>query len=258
MCTVTFIARKRGYLLGMNRDENRARPEGLPPGLHRMNGHRAIYPSEPGGGTWIGLNDEGVTLALINCYFVSSRVSNHAMSRGEIIPSMSGVESRESVDMLFAELRLCRINPFRLVGIFPKSLEVAEWQWDLKELARKDHPWRSQQWISSGFDEPMAQKIRSRSFRGFLREDSAGTSAWLDRVHSSHTPECGPFSTCMHRDDAATVSYTRIRVSSSNASLKHTCHAPCETSRRTPPSSLVLGRTGAAQISGTRVQMRLV
>src|SRR5689334_4291843 len=31
MCTVTFIARQRGYCLGMNRDEKLARPIGLPP-----------------------------------------------------------------------------------------------------------------------------------------------------------------------------------------------------------------------------------
>jgi hypothetical protein len=228
MCTVTLIAREQGYLLGMNRDEKRSRPNGLPPSERRIDGHRVIYPSEPGGGTWVSLNDLGVTLALINWYSVSRRVTTNPVSRGEIIPSTSAAVSPEIVDIGFSKLPLTRINPFRLIGIFPQSKEVLEWRWDLSKLARKAHHWRSQQWISSGFDEPTAQKIRSRTFKQFLTQGSAVTPDWLRRLHSSHTPECGPFSTCMHRSDAVTVSYTQISVSHNKASLKHISAAPCE------------------------------
>src|SRR5690349_8923743 len=199
MCTVTFIARKKGYLLGMNRDEKRVRPKGLPPDESRIDGHRVIYPSEPNGGTWICLNDSGTTLALINWYSVARRVTNNPVSRGKIIPSMHAAESSVFVDIAFSKLPLPRINPFRLIGIFPQSQEVIEWQWDLSQLVREAHHWRSQQWISSGFDEPTAQTIRSQTFKQFLTQRSAGTSDWLRRLHASHTSECGAFSTCMHR-----------------------------------------------------------
>ena len=176
MCTVSFIARKKGYLLGMNRDEKRSRPKGLPPSESRIDGHCVTYPSEPNGGTWISLNDSGATLALINWHSVARRVTTDSVSRGEIIPSMNAAESSESVDLVFPELPLSRINPFRLIGIFPQSQEVLEWEWDLSQLVRKAHNWRSQQWISSGFDEPMAQTIRSETFKQFLTQRSAGTS----------------------------------------------------------------------------------
>jgi len=228
MCTVTLIARKRGYLLGMNRDEKRARPKGLPPSEKRINGLRIIYPFEPSGGTWISLNDSGVAFALINWYSVSRRITTNPVSRGEVIPSMSTADSAEFVEVGLAKLPLPSINPFRLIGIFPECKEVLEWQWDLSQLVRKAHHWRSQQWISSGFDEPTAQIIRSQTFAKFLSQSTAGTSDWLRRLHASHTPECGPFSTCMHRSDAVTVSYTQISVSSSKASLHHICGAPCE------------------------------
>jgi uncharacterized protein with NRDE domain len=70
MCTVTFIARRNGYALGMNRDEKLTRPAGLPPRLTHLNGRTIIAPSEPSGGTWIGVNDTGATFALINWYSV--------------------------------------------------------------------------------------------------------------------------------------------------------------------------------------------
>ena len=228
MCTVTFIARKKGYLLGMNRDEKRSRPKGLPPRERSIAGRRLIYPSEPNGGTWISLNDSGVTLALINWYSVPQRVPTKPVSRGEIIPSITTADSSEVVDIAFSKLQLAHVNPFRLIGIFPDSKAIMEWRWNLSQLARKAHHWRSQQWISSGFDEPTAQTIRSQTFNQFLTQPSAGRSDWLRRLHTSHTPGYGPFSTCMHRSDAVTVSYTQVSVSPSKASLHHICGAPCE------------------------------
>src|ERR1043166_6394293 len=40
MCTVSFIAREDGYLLGMNRDEKLTRPAGQPPQRHHVRGQK--------------------------------------------------------------------------------------------------------------------------------------------------------------------------------------------------------------------------
>ena len=66
MCTVTLVAQRNGYVLGMNRDEKLSRVAALPPKAFRLGHRTALFPSEPSGGTWIGVNDAGVTLALIN------------------------------------------------------------------------------------------------------------------------------------------------------------------------------------------------
>jgi hypothetical protein len=227
MCTVTFLPRRAGYALGMNRDEQLTRDLGLPPATRWTNGRHVIHPSEPGGGTWIALNDAGTCLALINWYSVTARVSSKAVSRGEVVNSASHAESREQVDAALAHLPLARINPFRLIGVFPEAREIAEWQWDLERLVRTLHRWRAQQWISSGFDEPAAQRIRSQSFRRAQRQPSAGRLDWLRRLHRSHAPESGPFATCMHRADAATVSYTEVTVSPRDAALRYHAGAPC-------------------------------
>ena len=95
---------------------------------------------------------------------------------------------------------------------------------------RKKHPWHSQQWISSGFDEPTAQRVRSATFRRALQQKSVGTVNWLRRLHRSHLPACGPFSTCMHRADAATVSCTEVAVSSRAVRMSYHTAAPCKES----------------------------
>ena len=79
MCTVTFMPRRTGYCLAMNRDEKRTRPEGCLQPREILVAIGVIYPSEPGGGTWIALNDSGVSLALINWYSVASE-SNETRS----------------------------------------------------------------------------------------------------------------------------------------------------------------------------------
>ena len=232
MCTVTFIARPRGYCLGTNRDEKLTHPAGLPPKRKAVNGRAVLAPSEPGGGTWIAVNDQGATLALINWYSIAARVGGKAVSRGEVVNSVSGAASPDFTEAALARLLLNKINPFRLIGAFPASREIIEWRWDLKTLVRKNHRWKSQQWISSGFDEPTAQRVRSKTFQQAQRQKSTGSLDWLRRLHRSHSPQTGPLSTCMHRAGAATVSYTEVTVSGREALMRYHAGAPCQSSSR--------------------------
>jgi hypothetical protein len=227
MCTVTFIPRPAGYYLAMNRDEQLTRVAGLPLAERIINGRRVICPSEPGGGTWIALNDSRITFALVNWYSVTARVKDNSISRGEIVNMVSASTSFDHANAALVSLPLKRVNPFRLIGIFPEAREIMEWQWDLKNLVRNNHRWKSQQWISSGFDEPTAQRMRSKTFRLAQREYSAGTLPWLRRLHRSHLPGAGPFSTCMHRADAGTVSYTEIGVMHNRMTIRYNGNAPC-------------------------------
>ncbi len=227
MCTVTFIARRHGYALGMNRDEKLTRVTALPAARHRLGEGDALFPSEPNGGTWIGVNDSGATLALINWYSVAARVAGKTFSRGEVVKSVLPSASPAGVDAALAEVSLIRVNPFRLIGVFPKAKTVVEWRWDLRQLKRFSHTWQTNIWISSGFDEPGAQRTRGNYFTEALRQSSAGSTEWLRRLQRSHSPERGPYSICMHRDDAATVSYSEVTVSRLAATMRYTPGAPC-------------------------------
>jgi hypothetical protein len=227
MCTVTFIAQRNGYCLGMNRDEKLTRADGLPPTRKKINGRAVLCPSEPSGGTWIAVNDSGACFALINWYSVPARIERSTVSRGEVVKAVGAADSAEFVNARLSQLLLKRINPFRLIGIFPDLGEIVEWRWNLKRLVRKKARWRTQQWISSGFDEPAAQRARGREFRHALQRTSEPRLSWLRKLHSSHTPRIGPLSTCMHRSDAATVSYTEITVSSRTATMRYKAGAPC-------------------------------
>jgi len=226
MCTVSFIARKHGYALAMNRDEKLSRAKGLPPKRHTIASRTILAPTEPGGGMWIALNDVGVTFALINWYAIPLRPAARTVSRGEVVSAVCAASSPAATQLILNQLPLPRMNAFRLIGIFPASQKIIQWQWNLKKLVRRTHRWEPQIWISSGFDEPVAQRIRSETFQQARQQKSAGSLGWLRRLHSSQKPEPGPFAICMRRADAATVSYTETVVDSSEAVMRHQNAAP--------------------------------
>ncbi len=228
MCTVTFWPRKRGYILGMNRDEQRSRPHGLPPGEFDVSGRRVFHPREPSGGTWIAANETGTAFALINWYSIAARVHGESVSRGQVILALRDADSPEEAASRLRTLPLSSMNPFRLIGFFKSQAVVWEWRWNRDELLSERHAWEPAQWASSGYDEPAAQRTRSEAFCAARREPDAGSVTWLRRLHSSHGGEPGPFSTCMHRPDAVTVSYTEIEDSDVGIAMRGTERALCE------------------------------
>jgi hypothetical protein len=129
------------------------------------------------------------------------------------------------------------------VGVFDRGRTLREWRWDRERRELLWHAPEPRQWISSGLDEPEAQRRRGAVFTSQLTARNAGSVAWLRALHASHEPACGPFSTCMHRADAVTVSYTEIAVSPRGVAMTHVTGPPCEaaeerkSARRQAPSS---------------------
>jgi len=230
MCTVTFLACKHGYALGMNRDEKKSRAAGLPPRLHELGGRKVLAPTEASGGMWISLNDAGVCCALINWHSVTRRADQPAASRGEVVRAAAAADDEAAVRAALKACELARTNPFRLITIVPEERAIMEWRWDLRELAEQRHPWETRQWISSGFDEARAQVVRSAAFQARLAAANDGSvdENFLRALHASHEPERGPFSTCMHREDARTVSYTEVTVRLGAGSMRHAPGSLCE------------------------------
>jgi Transport and Golgi organisation 2 len=226
MCTVSFSPNSRGFYLLMNRDEKRNRVTALPPKIVDLRNHRAIYPYESSGGTWIAANDAGVCLALINWHRIEREPVGEIVSRGRIISELAGkVDSAEIANGL-TNLRLKEIRPFRLITIVLKEKAVTEWRWNLELLVECKHPWSSQHWFSSGFDEAKAEAVR----RDICKKRSADSIEQLRALHRSHAPRRGPFSICMHRDDAATVSYTEVTVDDETVTMRYKPGSPCSDS----------------------------
>ena len=257
MCTVTFVPRRRGYLLGMNRDEKLTRPLALPPSLHGVGRRQALFPTEPTGGTWIGVNDARVSFALVNWYEINEQVKGTATSRGEVVRQLLATTNTTEAKQRLADLPLRATNPFRLLGVFPEPGVIFEWRWNLSELTSHRHDWTAAPWISSGHDESGAQRDRGAVFRKALADSTAGSRGWLRRLHQSHGAECGPYSHCMHRPDAATVSYTEVEVVTTTATVLYSAGNPCSAPEQTEHriKFVSVEERGAAEF-GNRYRLR--
>jgi len=223
----------------MNRDEKRDRFAALSPEVVELERHRAIFPREPTGGTWVSANDAGVCLALINWYRIEHKSKNDTLSRGLVIKTLAGKSTANEIATAVKKLPIRKLRPFRLIAIVPWERRVIEWRWNLQRLAIRNYEWQRQHWFSSGFDERRAGLERQRVCDA---KDEPESLSWLRRLHRSHAPKRGPFSICMHRSDAATVSYTEVSISASRATMRYKA-GPCCSNERMISRTILLHRS---------------
>ena len=211
----------------MNRDEKRDRLVALAPAVVELESHRAVFPRERTGGTWISANDSGVCLALINWHRIERKPKNDTLSRGLVVKELAGKSTAKEIATAVKKLSIGKLRPFRLIAILPGERRVIEWRWNLQRLVIRNHEWQRQHWFSSGFDEHRAEVERQRVCAAANDQQSAESLTWLRQLHRSHAPTRGPFSICMHRVDASTVSYTEISVTEKLASMRYASGPPC-------------------------------
>jgi len=226
MCTLTFLPATDGYLAGMNRDELVSRPQALPPAVFERSGFPALYPRESSGGTWFACNSAGNALALLNWNAIATRLGPKQLSRGILIPELIFELNSEATDRRLSMLNLKPLHPFRLVGIFRQERTLCEWRWNGAAIHRQTFPWDRRHWFSSSLSDCQAEVVRGAICLATSPEDAA--SDWLGRLHRSHVPGPGPYSVCVHRPDAATVSYTELETSSTNSTLRYLAGSPCQ------------------------------
>lgn len=227
MCTLTFIPKPQGYLLGMNRDERITREVALAPVESSTSRLPAVYPRENGGGTWIGSNAPGITFCLLNQNpGPQSQVKER--SRGEIIPALMESARFPEAMRRFQRLDMGGMLPFVLVGFFPAEQIISQCQWDGNELRFLRVGWDVRHWFSSGVSDEMARKVRGSTCYEAWRRRDAGSAEWLRGLHASHSPVRGSFSICVHRPDAATVSYTEVAFSGGDLTMRYHAGHPCQ------------------------------
>jgi len=84
VCTVSIVPVVDGCRVMCNRDERRTRAVAQPPRTWPTEVSWATYPQDPvSGGTWIGVNDDGLVVALLNRMVGSAklRTAPHSFER---------------------------------------------------------------------------------------------------------------------------------------------------------------------------------
>lgn len=213
MCTVTWLRHNHGdYAVFFNRDEQRRRATAHPPAVHNTGGVRYLAALDgEAGGTWLAANEHGLTLGLLN-YYEAEHVwrACQPRSRGLLVLSLIDEPELDEVTRRVRDLRADEYHPFILVAFDRRTTRAHTWDGrriGVRDLGEEDLPLST-----SSFDTPSVLARRGTAFRR-LRETQHGlTPASLQQFHDSHDPHGGAYSVCMSRQDAHTVSFSRVRV----------------------------------------------
>jgi hypothetical protein len=224
MCTVSWSPSADGYTLCFNRDERHTRRPALPPLAREARGVEFIAPLDGDfGGTWLAVNEFGLTLGLLNRYRVTGYVPPaEPLSRGTLIPELIASRSACAALALLEGRNLERFQPFSLVALEPRQpARLAAW--DGAALTALTHRAPGLILTSSSVTEPEVALARRAAFAAL----ALITPATLATLHASHLPERGRCSICMHRDDAETQSFSAVTVGPEEIAMAHVPDAPC-------------------------------
>ena len=208
MCTLTWKHEEAdgGYHVFFNRDERKTRLPEFGPSVIEENGVRMIAPRDADhGGTWLVVNDRGVTFALLNHYDLSSKrpAPERPLSRGRL-PLQLGSEEGASLE----SMTLDRYRPFHLVRVAPGEA-TRHWIWDgsslhASRLSENDRPL-----TTSSFDSGRAIALRDQAFKDLGPDPDVKA---LMAFHHGGSVHGAAYGVLMKRDDAQTMSISHIHV----------------------------------------------
>lgn len=232
MCTVTWVHDDCGYQLFCNRDEKLTRGVANPPGLSLRDGISFLAPQDADfGGTWISVNEFGVSVCLLNGAIAMDQGNSagpsarRLKSRGLLLVGLAAAESIAAVSALVSKADLFAYAPFTLAVLERSNRSaVIEWNGFAKAISTADEP--QLPLTSSSFDTDGVRSERRREYRRHVKLEKPDAGALL-KFHRSHRMQPGAYSICMHRPDAETVSFSRITVTRAAAEFFYSPAAPC-------------------------------
>lgn len=226
MCTMTWFTKADGYELFFNRDERLSRSQAALPTVQTTLGVNHISPTDAdAGGTWISINEYGITVCLLNHYqFEQIATYKDWISRGEIVRKFSPTIDIASAAEEFATMLLDDYRAFRMFMIDRRgNNRLCVWDGHTARVEQNVSTPKS----SSSVDAKHVKEVRKRLFENLYLGESQDSQAYIN-YHASHLPNRSQESVCMHRDDAKTVSLSHVSVSATAACFAYADGSPCE------------------------------
>ncbi|HSE26136.1 MAG TPA: NRDE family protein, partial [Pyrinomonadaceae bacterium] len=229
MCTLSWIHREDGYLLLFNRDELRTRKPASAPRIEQRNGVEFIAPLDGDhGGSWIAVNQFGLTLCLLNRFDDSpGGIIREYTSRGLLLHELTDCSALKTVTERVDDAKCSRFRPFTLVALVTGQPAMVI-EWTGSETITKSHAENFMPITSSSLQEGNVVLKRKRQFQEMVLARSSVDDELLFEFHRSHLPERGPASVCMHRPDARTVSMSTLTVTQKAIEFVYHPNSPCQ------------------------------
>lgn len=173
MCTVTYLPKKKGFILTTNRDEDKSRAaKVIFPNSFEFDEEVIVFPKDPqGGGTWIASDNKGKVVCLLNGGKEKhKRKSSYKKSRGLVVLDAFGYPSAKE---FINHYDFSGVEPFTLVLVdHQKGVTVLSeiiWDGEKAKISNLDNS-TPRIWSSSTLYEPSVKKAREDWFSKFLKK----------------------------------------------------------------------------------------
>jgi uncharacterized protein with NRDE domain len=209
MCTVVFIPNHGKYWIASIRDEHPKRVKANLPAIQLTQKMKFMAPIDPqGGGTWVGLNEGGSAIVLLNGGFKNHlKKAAYAKSRGLIVSDLLSVN--DPIEY-WLHLGLNEIEPFTLIVWHQQQLMNLVWDGNNKHQIKMDAI-KAHIWSSSTLYNDAEKKKRSSTFEKWISSPSEKSKdAILDFFMDSKC-ESGPIF-IRNTPKIVTHSYTCIEI----------------------------------------------
>ena len=211
MCTVTWRRAGPAYEVFFNRDEQRSRPPARPPVVMGVAPQRFVAPIDPrADGTWLAANEAGLAVCVLN-YYDGQRAPPppRPCSRGRLVMDQMPWADAGQVRDAMARADLRRYPAFVLLAFDPRDAVCLHW--DGRSLRCEPLADERRPISTSSFDTAEVLRERRARYEALVGSGEPDPEALL-RFHRDTSARGGAYSVWMERDDAWTVSFSRVTV----------------------------------------------
>ena len=228
MCTVSWLRQVKGYVLLCNRDERHSRKPASGPKVGEVRGVSYVAPVDGDHrGSWVGTNQFGLTLCLLNRYGDWKPDPNRDYtSRGLLLVGLLDCRGSQHLSKRLNHIELNRFPPFTMLALSvdepPTLIDWTGLECTIQLDAEPRMPL-----TSSSLKDPNVSALRRRVLAEMASQRGSIDQELLHEFHRTHLPKRGPHSVCMHRDDAATVSLSIVSVGPASVEFLYHPKSPC-------------------------------
>lgn len=222
MCTISVVPFGDGVQVCCNRDEQRTRPRAVLPRPRAAGDRLALFPADPPAhGTWIGVNDRGLIVGLLNRTGPDDRPAVHSKrcTRGMVTRHALQAADLDHAVASVTALPLRAFDPFTVVIIQDGTIATVHndgWTFGVSvEPLASPVCFTSSSLGDARVMEPRLElfdRLVASARQPLLMQGTFHRHRWPDR------PE---LSVEMRRDDAATLSRTWITVAAGRITMAY-------------------------------------
>lgn len=216
MCTVLFMPVSDKYFFASLRDESPKRIHATAPEIDTTKNIIFLSPKDSmAGGTWVGVNELGNVIILLNGGFNNHlKENNYLKSRGLIVSELL-ISPMPVIDWSLMDLE--NIEPFTL--IIWTDLSLFQLVWDGKKKSRiKLDSTIHHIWSSATLYDNEAKNIREELFQNWIVMNPPISKLTVFDFFKSFTEKENGF--IMHRNEnLKTLSYTFIELNESSSAI---------------------------------------